>query len=137
MTQKKKLYWLALPILVLVIAGLACGTGFSTSSTIYGLSGNVRVKMKEADGVNNNSVEINEDWSRDRIVATVTLSVSEGSCQATLSGEENTRIVMDVTAGSPAETSGDLVTDGFGEVDLETNCQAAKELDLFIDFTVK
>ena len=137
MTAKRKLYWLALPILALAIAGLACGTGFSTSSKIYGLSGNVRVKMKEADGVYNNSVEINEDWSRERIGANVTLSVSEGSCRATLSGEENTSIVMDVAAGSPAETSGDLVTDGFGEVYLETDCQAAKALDLYIDFTVK
>lgn len=66
MNPKRKLYWLALPILALAIAGLACGTGFSTSSTTYGLSGNVRAKLKEADGVYNNSLEINEDWNRSR-----------------------------------------------------------------------
>ena len=137
MTGKRRLYWLALPILVLAIAGLACGTGFSTSSTIYGLSGKVRANLKEADGVYNNSVEINEDWSRERIGATVSLSVSEGSCRATLSGEENTSIVIDVAADSPAEASGDLVIDSFGDVDLETDCQGAKGFDLTIDFTLK
>ena len=137
MTQKKKLYWLALPILVLAFAGLACGTGFSTSSAIYGLSGNVRVKMKEADGVNNNSVEINEDWSQVRISATVTLSVSAGNCQATFSGDENTSIILDVVEGSSTEAYGDLVTDSFGEISLETDCQDAQGLDLSIDFTRK
>jgi hypothetical protein len=137
MTVRRKLYWLALPILALAIAGLACGTGYKTSSSLYGNSGKVRVQIKEASGVNNNSVEISEDWSRERIGATVDFSVSEGSCRATLSGEENTRIVLDASAGSPIRLTGDLVTDGFGDLDLETDCQDAKELDLTIDFTLK
>ena len=135
MTARRRLYWLALPILALVIAGLACGTGFSTSSTVYGLSGNIRAKLKEGNDVYTNSLEINEDWSRVRINASVTASVAEGSCRATLTGEENTSITLDVAAGSPAEASGYLVTDGFGEIELEADCQEAKELDVLINFT--
>jgi len=43
--------------------------------------------------------------------------------------------VLEASAGSPNNTSGELVTDGFGEVDLETNCQDAEEMALIIDFT--
>ena len=135
MQARKRLAWLALPILALVIASLACGTGFSTSAKRYGLSGNVQAKMKEADGVYTNSIEINEDWSYERFSATVSFSVSGGSCQATLTGNENTSIVLEASAGSPTETHGTLVTDGFGEIDLETDCQDAQELVLQIDFT--
>jgi len=135
MKTRKKLTWLVLPILALMVASLACGTGFSTKSTIYGLSGKVQANLKEGDGVYNNSIEINEDWSYVRFNATVSLSVSAGSCRATLSGGENTQLVLDASAGSPDNTSGELVTDGFGEVDLETNCQEAEEMALIIDFT--
>lgn len=135
MTSRKRLNRLALPFLILVLAGLACGTGYRTSSSIYGESGKVRVQLKEGDGVYTNSVEINEDWSWDRVSATVTFSVSEGSCLATLSGGENTSIVLNATAENTGEMSGDLVTDGFGDVELVTDCQEAKELDLTINFT--
>jgi hypothetical protein len=93
--------------------------------------------MKEADGVNNNMIEISEDWSRERISATVDFSVVEGSCRAVLSGEDNTSITLDAAAGSPIRMVGDLVTDGFGDLDLETDCQNATELDLTINFTLK
>jgi hypothetical protein len=135
MKERRRLYWLLLPILALVFAGLACGTGFSTSSTIYGLSGNVQAKMKEANGVYTNSIEINEDWSYDRFSATFTFSVGSGSCRATLSGDENTSIVLEAAEGSPSEVYGELVTDGFGEIDLETDCQDAQDLGLTINFT--
>jgi len=137
MKTRKKLPWLVLPILAVMIASLACGTGFSTKSTIYGLSGKVQADLREGDGVYNNSIEINEDWSYVRLSATVSLSVSAGSCRATLSGGENTQLVLEASAGSPDNTSGELVTDGFGEVDLETNCQDAEEMSLIIDFTRK
>ncbi|HDD55796.1 MAG TPA: hypothetical protein ENG59_06110 [Chloroflexi bacterium] len=137
MTTRRRLYPLALPILVLAIAILACGTGYKTSTRIYGLSGVVRVQIKEANGVYTNSIEINEDWSQERFSATVTLSVSAGSCRAILSGNENTSIILDVGEGSPTEAYGDLVTDSFGEVSLETDCQDAQNLDLTINFTLK
>jgi hypothetical protein len=54
-----------------------------------------------------------------------------------LSGEENTALIMDVSAGSPAEVYGELVTDGFGGLDLNTDCQGAKDLEVTIDFTRK
>ena len=135
MTGKKRVLWLLLPILALLAAGLACGTGYRTSSKIVGNSGEVRVQMKEANGVDSTSVELNEDWSWDRVTATVTLRVSAGSCGATLTGNENTAINLQASAGSPAEMNGSLVTDGFGEVDLETNCQNAQDLDLTISFS--
>jgi hypothetical protein len=137
MFKSRKLTWLALPILALILASLACGTGYRTSSSISGLTGKSRIQMNEASGVNTNSLEINEDWSYTGVNATVTFSVTEGSCQATLTGNENTSIIVSAAAGSPGQSTGTLVTDGFGEVDLETNCQDAKELDLLIDFTRK
>lgn len=135
MTERRRIYWLSLPFLALVLAVLACGTGFSTSTTIYGLSGRVRAQMKEANGVYTNSLEIDEDWIHARINASVSFSVSEGSCQATLSGGENSSITVSATADNPGEASGTLVTDAFGDVDLETDCQEAKELDLLVEFT--
>ena len=137
MTSRKRLYKLALPFLILLLASLACGTGYRTSSSLYGESGKVRVQLKEGDGVYTNSVEINEDWSWDRVSATVTFSVSEGSCQASLSGDENTSIVLNATAEAPSEMTGDLVTDSFGDVELVTDCTSAKDLDLTINFTRK
>jgi len=135
MTRQKRVYYLILPILALALTILACSGGYSTTSKLSGNSGEVRVKTGEADGMDSTSVELNEDWMRDRVFATATLSMEAGSCQATLVGQEDTALVLD--AGSPAQASGDLVTDGFGEVDLETNCQGVTNLDLLINFTLK
>jgi len=137
MTRQKRVYYLILPILALSLAILACSGGYSTTSKLSGNTGEVRVRTKEADGTDSTSVELNEDWMRDRVFATATLSMEAGSCQATLVGEEGTSLVLDAAAGSPAQASGDLVTDGFGEVDLETNCQGVTNLDLLINFTLK
>ena len=137
MNAKRRLTLLALPILALMIAGHACGTGYRTTSRISGNSGEVRVRVNDADGMDNTSIEINEDWSWARITTTITLSVGGGSCRATLSGDDNASISLEATAGSPTEVYGDLVTDGFGEVDLQTDCQNAREVDLSILFTLK
>ena len=137
MTRKKRNYYLILPILALALAILACSGGYSTTSKLSGNSGEVRVRTKEADGTDSTSVELNEDWMRDRVFATAALSVETGSCQATLAGEEGTALVLNATAGSLAQATGDLVTDGFGEVDLETNCQGVTNLDLLINFTLR
>jgi len=135
MTRSKKAYYLVLPILVLALAALACGTGYRTTQKISGDSGEVRVRTNEANGMDSASVEINEDWSRVRVTSAVTLSVDSGSCLVNLTGEDGTSISLDVTAGSPGEVYGDLVTDVFGEVDLQTDCQNAQNLDLTIFFT--
>ena len=137
MSRRKRVLYLILPILALSLAILACSGGYSTTSKLSGNSGEVRVKTGEADGTDSTSVELNEDWMRDRVSATATLSVEAGSCRGTLVGEEGTSIVLDASAGSPAQVSGDLVTDGFGEVDFETNCQGVQNLDLLINFTLK
>lgn len=137
MTRQKRVTYLILPILALALAALACSGGYSTTSKISGNSGEVRVKTGEADGSDSTSVELNEDWMRDRVFTTVSLSLEAGTCQAALIGEENTRIELNASAGSPAQASGYLVTDGFGEVDLETNCQGAQNLELLINFTLQ
>lgn len=137
MTRQKRTIYLILPILALSLAILACSGGYSTTSKLSGNSGEVRVKTGSADGVDTTSVEINEDWSRTRVSATVAFSVESGSCQATLIGEEGTRIVVNASAGSPGQSSGDLVTDGFGEITFDSNCQDAQNLDLLINFTRK
>jgi hypothetical protein len=134
MTGSKRIYFLVLPILLLALAALACGTGYRTTQKISGNSGEVRVRMNEADGVDSTSVEINEDWSRVRVTTTVTLSVDSGTCLIYLTGEDGSSINLDATAGSPGEIYGDLVTDVFGEVDLQTDCQNAQNLDLTIYF---
>jgi len=137
MSRQKRLTYLILPILALSLAILACSGGYSTTSKLSGNSGEVRVKTGEADGTDSTSVELNEDWMRDRVSVTAALSVEAGSCRGTLVGEEGTSIVLDASAGSPAQASGDLVTDGFGEVEFETNCQGAQNLDLLINFTLR
>jgi hypothetical protein len=135
--SRERFIYLILPILALSLALLACSGGYSTTSKLSGNSGEVRVKTGEADGTDSTSVELNEDWMRDRVSATATLSVEAGSCRGTLVGEDGTSIVLDASAGSPAQVSGDLVTDGFGEVDFETSCKGAQNLDLLINFTLK
>ncbi len=137
MTRRKRAAYLILPILMLSLAILACSGGYSTTSKISGNSGEVRVKTKTGEGIDTTSVELNDDWMRDRVFATVTFTVEGGSCQATLIGEEGTRIEVNASTGSPGQASGDLVTDGFGEVTLDTNCQNAKELNLLISFTLR
>ena len=134
MTRPKKTYYLILPILILTLAALACGTGYRTTQKITGNSGEVRVRMNEANGTDSTSVEINEDWSQIRVTSTVTLSVASGSCLVYLTGEDGTSISLDASAGSPGEVYGDLVTDVFGEVSLQTDCQDAQNLDLTIFF---
>lgn len=135
MTPKKRTIYLALALAILAVTALACGTGYQTSSKILGNSGEVRVKMKDASGTNSTSVEINEDWPRESISTTATLSLEAGSCLATLMGNEGTVLVLEAAAGSPTETYGELVTDGFGEVDLQTDCQGGQNLDLLITFS--
>ncbi len=135
MTPRRRALYLALVLIVLAGVTLACGAGYQTSSKILGNSGEVRVKMKDASGTNSTSVEINEDWWRERIAATVTLSVESGSCRATLSGEDGTLLILDAAAGSPAETYGELVTDGFGDVELQTDCQGGQNLEVLIAFS--
>jgi len=137
MTRKKRVLYLILPILVLSLAVLACSGGYSTSRKVSGNSGEVRVKTKAADGLDTTSVEINEDWSYARIGATATLSVESGSCQGVLVGEEGTRMELNASAGSAGSAIGDLVTDGFGEVDLDLNCQGASNVEVFVTFTRK
>jgi hypothetical protein len=135
MNGSKKNYYLVLAVLILAMAALACGTGYRTTQKISGNSGEVRVRMNEANGVDSTSVELNEDWSGVRVTATITLSVESGSCTAYLTGGEGTSIRLDASAGSPGEVYGNLVTDVFGEVDLETDCQNAQDLDLNIFFS--
>ena len=137
MTRQKRAFYLILPILMLSLAVLACSGGYSTTAKRVGNSGEVRLKTKEADGLDSTSVEINEDFYWDRVTATAALSVEAGSCRATLSGEEGTAITLDAAAGSPAQSSGDLVTDTFGEVELQTDCHGAQNLDLLINFNLK
>lgn len=137
MTQQKRISTLILPILALTLALLACSGGYSTTSKISGNSGEVRVKTNEADGSDTTSVELNEDWMRDRVAVSARLSVESGSCQATLVGQESTVLALDTAAGNPAQATGVLVTDGFGEVDFVTNCQGAQNLELLINFTLQ
>lgn len=93
--------------------------------------------MNEANGSDKTSVEINEEYFHERVTTTVSLVVEVGSCQATLIGEDGTSISLSATAGSPAQAYGDLVTDGFGEITLETDAQLAQNVEITIDFALK
>jgi hypothetical protein len=58
----------------LILAVLACGTAYRTTYKIYGDSGEIQVRMNEADGSDQTSLEINEDYFRERVTVTVTLT---------------------------------------------------------------
>lgn len=122
---------------LIVVVTLACGTGYRTTSNIAGNSGTIRVRMKNADGANRTNIEINEDYFRESIQIQAAFSLESGSCQATLSGEDGSRISLVASGGNPGQTQGELITDGFGEVDLETNCQDGVNLDLVLEFNRK
>jgi hypothetical protein len=132
--KQKKTYLLILPILILALAALACGTGSQTTHKISGNSGEVRVKMKEANGTDSTSVEINEDWSRTNVTSTIVFSVESGTCQAVVTDGTGASVNLSASPGSPGDAYVTLVTDGFGEVSLETNCQNAQNLDFLISF---
>jgi hypothetical protein len=134
MTRRKRTLYLVLPILALALAALACSGGTSTTHKITGNNGETRIRMKEASGSNTTSVEINEDWSRTSVNATVTLFVETGSCTAVVSGEDGTAITLSASAGTPNQVSGVLVTDGFGDVTLTTDSQGVTNLDLLVEF---
>ena len=137
MTRQKRMTYLILPILVLSLAALACSGGSSTTSKINGNSGEVQVKQNEADGTDSTSVELNDDWMRERVAVTATLTVEAGSCQADLVGADGTGLVLDASAGNPAQATGNLTTDGFGEVEFTSSCQGAQNLVLLINFTLQ
>ena len=54
-----------------------------------------------------------------------------------MSGSDGTSISLHTSAGNPAQGFGSLVTDGFGEISLETDAQLAKNVEIKIDFTLK
>jgi len=134
MDQKQNGIFLALISLVLGLAVLACGTGYRTTSRSSGNSGEVRVRMNEADGTDSTNLEINEDYNHSRVTITASLLVESGNCQATLIGQEGTIISLSASPENPAEVYGDLVTDAFGEIELETICQNAINVDLTISY---
>jgi hypothetical protein len=90
--------------------------------------------MKEADGTDSTSVEINEDWSRVNVTSTMVLSVESGNCQAVVTDGSGASVSLSASPGSPGDAYATLVTDGFGDVSLETNCQSAQNLDFLISF---
>ena len=137
MDKKQNGIFLVLISLVLGLAILACGTGYRTTSTSSGNSGEVRVRMNEADGTDSTNVEINEDYNHSKVAITASLLVESGNCQATLIGRDGTTISLSASPENPAEVYGDLVTDAFGEIVLETVCQNAKNVDLIIIYIWK
>ena len=82
-------------------------------------------------------MEINEEYFQKRVTTTVSLVVEIGSCQAALIGGDGTSISINASAGNPAQVYGDLVTDGLGEITLETEGQLAKNVEITIDFALK
>ena len=137
MKSNKRAQYLISAVLILALASLACGSGYSTTSKISGNSGEVRVKLSSGDGQDTTSVEINEDWSYQLVTTTVSATTEAGSCRVALIGGENTAIVLDAAAGSPGQSYGDLVTDGFGEVSMQSECSGAENLEVTIAFTRK
>jgi len=137
MDKKHNGLFLALVSLVIGLAVLACGTGYRTTSKSSGNSGEVRVRMNEADGTDSTSLEINEDYTHSRVAITASLLLESGNCQATLVGEDGTIISLSASPENPAEGFGDLVTDAFGEIELETICQNANNVDLTISYIWK
>lgn len=137
MDKKQNGLFLAIIFLVLGLVVLACGTGYRTTSKSSGNSGEVRVRMNEADGTDSTNVEINEDYNHSRVAVTASLLVESGNCQATLIGEDGTTISVSASPENPVEVFGDLVTDAFGEIVLETACQNAKNVDLTITYVWK
>jgi hypothetical protein len=126
---------LILASFTIFLATLACGTGYRTTSNISGNSGTIRVQIKDADGSNQTKIEINEDYVRESVQIEAAFSLESGSCQATLSGEDGSRISLVASGGNPGTIQGQLITNGFGEIDLETNCQNGVNMDLVIEFT--
>ena len=134
MTKKQRHSFLVLCTLVISLVILACGSGYRITQKITGNSGEVRVRMNQADGSDQTEVEINEDYSHERVSVTVTLSVESGSCQAMLIGEDGNSLILNASLGSPIEISGELVTDAFGDITLETDAQGASNVYLLIKF---
>ncbi len=124
-----------LALVLLLLASLACGTGFRTTYTLTGNSGKIRVSMNDADGENRTQLEINEDYIRESVAVTASLSVAAGSCQATLTGEDGSRLTLTAAEGNPGQANGELVTDAFGEITLETVGQNAENMELILEFT--
>jgi hypothetical protein len=130
----KKLWKLTAALIMLTLVTLACGTGYRTTSNISGNSGTIRVQRNEADGTDRTNVEINEDYIRETVFVSANLSVESGTCGTRLVGEDGTSLSLTASAGNPGTTSGELVTDGFGEITLETESQQASKINLEIKF---
>ena len=78
-----------------------------------------------------------KNYNCERVSLTANLLVETSSCQVTLIGQDGTLIRLSASADSPVEVFRDLVTDGIGEITLETAAQGKKNIDLTINFALK
>lgn len=81
--------------------------------------------------------KLTKNYTRERVSLTASLLVETGSCQVTLIGQDGTLIRLSASADSPVEVFGDLVSDDFGEITLETATQGEKYVDLTLNFSLK
>ncbi len=78
-----------------------------------------------------------KNYTREIVSLTASLLVETSSCQVTLIGQDGTLIRLSASADSPVEIFRDLVTDGIGEITLETATQGEINFDLTFNFALK
>jgi len=133
--EKKKQRRIVILIVCLLMATLACSSGSTTSHTLRGNQGQVVVKTNSADGSDQSSIEINEDYTWETIQMTISVTVEAGTYQATFVDANDTTVVLDSSAGNPASAGALMETDGFGKISIQSEASSAEGIVITIDYT--
>jgi hypothetical protein len=134
MTRQERLVVVTI-IVSLLVTGLACGTGYSTTHSHRGNRGQVVVKIKSAEGSDQTSVEINEDYSWKTVTLNITVEVEAGRYWATFLDDDGHSVTLDASGDSPASTTVQMTTDGLGSIRMESEASGAQGVTITIDYT--
>jgi len=124
-----------LVLFCIVIAILACGTGYTTTRTSTGDDGNVVLKLASLDGTDDTQVEIDDTFNWETLSLDITVDVEAGNYQAEFIDDEGQILQLNATSGKPAIGKRIMVTDGLGNITLNSLGEGAQNIVITIEYT--
>jgi len=127
---------IALALLLAACEGGFSATGSSERSHITVNSGWIEKSFKKANGSTTQKIEL--DWPGRRVETTVTLEVGEGTFHIELlDGEGNVTLSLEATPGRPANGSGFMKADSFGDARYRVTAVEAKDVKYRLEFEIQ
>jgi hypothetical protein len=112
-------------------------TGSSTSTEQGPFGGSVRTRIKSANGIITEEIEI-EAFGEAHLDADVTLSVGQGTFKIELLGEDGeVTLTLEASDGQTVSGHGQMVENSFGEASYRVTATDAKDVEYTIDYTFR